>query len=289
MACGMRPKKFTGLDKDWQEWEFQLNVYVAVISVTMSADIRTAENMTNPQCSASTKHRWQTRDSWPGYGEVAAVEQQEWCSAVSGARTVLEACRRKCILCESTSGQNALDTLETNFSFKTSGRQDDVECEIGRCELAADDYERIVQPVLITDEITISRIVRSLPPARCEQVEHNQHTRKVGYLPGPTSMSVSRRLFCRLWADHADIAVPSWWRRRDSRMVTSDWQRVSHHRVMRATRNSLTKSLGEAISWQRIAEKQSWWKRTHWTILGRNVRCYRKLDKPSCKTRSTWM
>ena len=48
LARGMRPNKFAGLDRDGQEWKFQLEMYMAVASSTMAHDINTAETLTTP-------------------------------------------------------------------------------------------------------------------------------------------------------------------------------------------------------------------------------------------------
>ena len=60
VARGVRPRNFSRLDTDWQEWQFQLKMHVAAMSATMSADIRTAETMTNamkaPSCARVTCH-----------------------------------------------------------------------------------------------------------------------------------------------------------------------------------------------------------------------------------------
>ena len=42
---GMQPNNFTGLDKDWQEWQFQPQTYMTVMTSTLVHDINPAETL----------------------------------------------------------------------------------------------------------------------------------------------------------------------------------------------------------------------------------------------------
>ena len=48
LARGMRPSNFTGLNKDWQEWNFKLEKYMAATSSKIARDIDTAEMLKTP-------------------------------------------------------------------------------------------------------------------------------------------------------------------------------------------------------------------------------------------------